>query len=315
MTTTSKFLKAILNTLSEHIVVIGKEGFILCANDSWKIFGENNNYSNNDKWQDINYLDVCDASAATGDSDAQATAIGIRKVINNELDSFDLEYPCHSPHEQRWFRMRIKPFRVDENIYYVISHQNITERKLAEEEVLKLSRLDGLCNIPNRRYFDQFLQDEWNRCKRLNMPISLAMIDIDHFKHLNDTYGHQIGDECLKALASLLKEFIQRSSDLCCRYGGEEFSLIFGNTTLAQALPLIEKLQERIRTLQISDQIFSLLLPAITVSIGLVTMYPNNDNDEHTLIKMADELLYCAKNGGRNQIVSQNIETKKPYIH
>lgn len=307
MTVTIEFLKAILNTISEHIVVIDKNGIIQCANYSWKIFGKNNNYSQNDDWQNINYLDVCDTSASTGDSDAKATAVGIRKVINNELDTFHLEYPCHSPDEKRWFIMQIKPFNVDDTTYYVISHQNITERKLAEEEILKLSRLDPLCTIPNRRYFDEFLKDEWKRCARLKMPISLAMIDIDYFKLLNDTYGHQAGDECLKTLSSLLKEFVQRPSDLCARYGGEEFVLIFGNTTLTQSLTLIEKLQEQIRLLNIPNQLSS-ILPVVTVSVGLVTIYPDNTSNENRIIKAADELLYRAKNMGRNQIVSQNFE-------
>jgi len=307
MTATIGFLKAILNTISEHIVVIDKTGIIQCANYSWKAFANNNNYSQNDDWLNINYLDVCDASAATGDSDAKATATGIRKVINNELDSFHFEYPCHSPDEKRWFIMQIKPFNIDDSTYFVISHQNITERKLVEEEVLKLSRLDGLCHIPNRRYFDEFLKDEWNRCKRLNMPISLALIDIDYFKLLNDTYGHQAGDEYLKTLASLLKEFVQRPSDLCARYGGEEFALIFGNTTLTQSLTLIEKLQAQIRLLHIPNQSSS-ILPTVTVSIGLVAIYPDNSTDETRLIKATDQLLYRAKNTGRNQIVSQNFE-------
>jgi diguanylate cyclase (GGDEF)-like protein len=309
MTVTIEFLKAILNTVSEHIVVIDKHGVIQCVNYSWKAFGKNNSYSLNSDWYSVNYLDVCDASAATGDNDAKVTAAGIRKVINNESDSFHLEYPCHSPDEQRWFIMRINPFNVDHRTYYVISHQNITERKLAEEAVLKLSRLDGLCNIPNRRYFDEFLKDEWNRCARLKMPISLAMIDIDYFKLLNDTYGHQAGDECLKVLASLLKEFVQRPSDLCARYGGEEFALIFGNTTFAQSLTLIEKLKEQIRLLHIPNQ-GSSISPIVTVSIGLVAIYPDNSTDENTLIKVTDDLLYRAKNSGRNQIISQNFELK-----
>lgn len=95
--------------------------------------------------------------------------------------------------------MRVTPFQVHNNDYFVISHQNITERKLAEEEVRNLARIDGLTGIPNRRTFDEFLCDEMKRCARLNKPICLAVIDVDHFKLLNDTYGHQSGDGCLVA--------------------------------------------------------------------------------------------------------------------
>lgn len=305
MLITIDFLKAILNTITEHIVVIDKEGAILCVNQRWIEFANHNDYKKSTDWHNVNYLHVCDNSASLGDPYAIETVIGIRKVINGELDTYWLEYPCHSPNEKRWFIMRVSPFYIENTAYYVISHQNITERKLAEEEVLNLSRLDGLCNIPNRRYFDDFLQEEWKRCQRLKRPITLAMIDIDHFKLLNDTYGHQAGDECLKAIASVLKEVTQRPGDLCARYGGEEFALIFGDTTLEQSILVIEKLQEQIRLLQLPNET-SPIKPTVTISIGLATMYPDQYTDQNTLINTADKMLYTAKNQGRNRIIASN---------
>jgi len=127
-----EFLGSILNTLAEQIVVINRGGDILFTNQSWIDFGKNNN-APSENWTSINYLNTCDISAAEGDLDAIKAADGIRKVIQNELDTFYLEYPCHSPNEKRWFTMRIKPFRLQNSTYYLISHHNITERKLAEE--------------------------------------------------------------------------------------------------------------------------------------------------------------------------------------
>lgn len=166
---------------------------------------------------------------------------------------------------------------------------------------MNLSRIDGLTDIPNRRYFDEFIKNEWNRCRRLNIPISLAILDLDYFKLLNDTYGHQTGDDCLRAVGKLLTKFGKRPNDLVARYGGEEFALVYGGVDLGQAKTLIEPLIDEIRLLNIPNK-ESEIQPILTASIGLSTMYPNKDNTESELIKHADELLYIAKEKGRNQI-------------
>ncbi|MBR9729171.1 diguanylate cyclase [Shewanella intestini] len=293
------FFKSILDTMTEHIVVINTQGNIVFVNHAWKTFSQLNECTINDPWDDVNYLAVCDNAAAMGDEFGIKAAKGIRAVINKQQDNFYFEYPCHSQTDKRWFMMRTTPFITNDKAYFVISHQNITERKVAEEKVLNLSRIDGLTAIPNRRYFDEFISDEWRRCKRLNMPISLAMVDLDHFKLLNDTYGHQAGDECLKSIGHILKNFGQRTGDLSARYGGEEFALVFGNTTKTQAVNLSKKLLEQIRALKISNK-YSPTLAILTASIGVATMQPNGTNGHDQLIKEADRLLYIAKQHGRN---------------
>lgn len=295
------FLKSILNTVTEHIAVIDKRGNIQYVNLSWDKFSQNNDYSPKSTWSNINYLETCDKSAALGDTLAQDTASGIRKVINNEEKEFYIEYPCHSPSEQRWFMMRVTPFQFNDESYYVLSHQNITERKLAEEKVLNLSQFDGLTNIANRRHFDPFFNDEWNRCQRLNMPITLAMIDLDHFKSLNDTYGHLTGDECLKKVATVLQNFAKRPSDVCARYGGDEFILVLGNTDLEKCKVMINKLHDAICELKIQN-IHAPSTPIVTASIGLATIYPDKKTTKEDLIQAADKALYTAKELGRNQV-------------
>ena len=133
------------------------------------------------------------------------------------------------------------------------------------------------------------------------MPISLAIIDLDHFKLVNDTYGHQAGDECLKAVGKVLKEFSNRPGDICARYGGEEFALVYGGTSLDQAKILVSDLLNHIRSLNIPNE-KSATLSTLTVSIGLTTMYPSKENNESDLIKKSDKLLYAAKENGRNQL-------------
>ena len=294
-------LKSVLDTITEHIVVIDSEGAILFVNKSWSSFGQNNACSIDKTWNDVNYLKECDKAAAMGDDFGVKAASGIRSVIKATTKEFYFEYPCHSPDEKRWFMMRVAPFTIQETNCFVISHQDITERKLAEEEVLNLSRLDGLTNIPNRRYFNEFLEGEWKRCIRLGQSISLAIIDLDHFKLLNDTYGHQAGDKCLKSIGNVLKKFGNRPTDICARYGGEEFAIVYGDTSLEQAKILVSKLLDEIRSLNIPNE-KSPTLPILTVSIGLAEMHPNKENNESDLIKKSDESLYLAKENGRNQI-------------
>ncbi len=299
-----EFFKSILDTITEHVVVINSNGDIIFANQSWINFGLNNNCLLNGSWDSINYLKVCDESVAMGDELASKAAEGIRKVINKEHAKFYLEYPCHSLHEQRWFMMWVTTFQVEKTDYYVISHQNITERKLAEEKALDSSRSDCLIGIPNRRCFNEFLSKEWKRCARLNTPITLAFIDIDHFKELNDTYGHQAGDECLQRIGRILKEYGKRPSDICARWGGEEFVLLFGNTTLDTALGIMNKFNNAIRALKIPNR-NSPISPTVSVSIGVASMSPKDKPTESILIKYADNLLYIAKRNGKNQIASK----------
>ena len=202
--------------------------------------------------------------------------------------------------------MRVTPLELEDNAYFVISHQNITERKFAEEEILNLSRADGLTNIPNRRHFDEFLGGEWKRCARLKLPITLSFIDIDHFKILNDTYGHQAGDECLRTIGAILKEVTGQPSDMCARYGGDEFSIVFGDTTIEKSLDISMALLDAIRGLKIPNA-NAPTMPIVTASIGLATMYPTDLNSEIELIKAADSQLYSAKQNGRNQIEAKCV--------
>ncbi|MFA3790875.1 diguanylate cyclase [Aliiglaciecola sp. SL4] len=298
-----EFLSLVLDSITEHIVVIDEAGDIKYVNRSWSAFGSNNECTVGHDWRGVNYLDVCDKAAAVGDDFGANAGDGIRSVVAQNSSLFYLEYPCHSPNEPRWFMMRVSPFGLADANYFVISHQNITERKLAEEKVLNLSRIDELTGVANRRHFNEFIESEWERCHRHNMPISLAMIDLDYFKLLNDSYGHQVGDKCLKSIGEILQNYVHRPSDICARYGGEEFAIVYGDTNLQQAKGLINKLLEHIRTLNILNE-NSPIGPTLTASIGLYSTHPNGDSNVIELIRRTDDLLYLAKKNGRNQIYS-----------
>lgn len=301
METSQEFLKLILDSITEHIVVIDEEGVIRFVNKSWSSFGTSNECVVDSTWNGTNYIDVCDKAAKMGDEFGTKAGEGIRKVIEKKESIFYFEYPCHSPDEKKWFMMRVTPFQINENNYFVILHQNITERKLAEEEVTELARIDGLTGVSNRRTFDEFLSNEMKRCARLNKPICLAIIDMDHFKILNDTYGHQSGDECLVKIGELLKNFSNRPSDLCARYGGEEFALIWGDTSLEKAKTFANTLLSRITELNIPN-VNSPIKSYLTASIGLIEVVPNRNSKESELIGKADNMLYKAKENGRNKV-------------
>ena len=179
---------------------------------------------------------------------------------------------------------------------------NVIEGKPAKEIALIPSLIDGLTKVPNRRYFDHFLESEWKRCSRLNSPIAFAIMDIDHFKLFNDHYGHQVGDECLMKIGGVLNKFGKRPGDLLARYGGEEFSFVFGNTTIVQSMVVINRIIYAIAAHKIPHE-KSPTKPIVTVSIGLAMMYPNRLINAKDLIEAADKSLYTAKVNGRNRVV------------
>jgi len=295
------FFKAILDSVTEQMAVIDEKGIIVFVNQSWISFGRKYN-GTQENWENVNYLDICDKVATMGDTSSIKAAKGIRKIIKAEKELFSFEYPCQIETQKLWFMMRVTPLTLSEKRYFVISHHNITKRKRAEEIVLNHARIDSLTKLPNHRFFHQFFKQAWKQCVRLRVPLTLAMIDIDYFKMVNDTYGHQKGDEYLAKIGSVLKSIAKRPSDLSARYGGEEFAIILGNTSLEPSVAIMNKLLKTIRDLKIPNP-NSPILPIVTASIGLITLYPNALSTEKELIKKADDLLYQAKNKGRNQLI------------
>jgi diguanylate cyclase (GGDEF)-like protein len=249
---------------------------------------------------------VCDASADSGDQLGRQTSQGLRSLLKRQTTHFEIEYPCDSPTQQRWFLMRASTFELQGERYAVISHSNITQRKLAEERVRRLSRLDDLTQIANRRHFDEWFNKEWRRCVREGSPLSLAIIDIDYFKQLNDNLGHHAGDDCLKAVSGLLRFHTRRPNDLCARYGGDEFVLVYANTTLDDARTQLSRLRQAVEALNLPNP-RTPTGPKITLSIGLASALPDRETDPNRLIRVADKLLYAAKHAGRNRIEAMAI--------
>ncbi|WP_338014520.1 diguanylate cyclase [Pseudomonas cavernae] len=182
--------------------------------------------------------------------------------------------------------------------------QDLEQAKLRLEsaitELARLSQTDPLTELCNRRHFDECIRQELCRAKRSQTPLALLMIDIDHFKALNDNHGHPFGDECLRAVAVLLRQFSQRAGDLAARFGGEEFILLLPGTHRTAAGLLAENLRQAIAALALQHDGQTVRLSA---SIGLIAEVPHLDAGVDELIKLADAALYRAKRAGRNRVV------------
>lgn len=175
-----------------------------------------------------------------------------------------------------------------------------TERQALHDALHKLAYRDGLTGVSNRRHFDQVLQSEWQRCRRSQRPLALLMIDIDHFKLYNDTYGHQQGDICLQSVASALQSAFKRSHDLVARYGGEEFICLMPDCDLDGARSQAQVLCQVIQDLGL-PHISSLTSSVVTISIGVACQIPDEHSTPEMLVTTADDNLYRAKKKGRNR--------------
>jgi diguanylate cyclase (GGDEF)-like protein/PAS domain S-box-containing protein len=174
----------------------------------------------------------------------------------------------------------------------------LAEIRQLQEKLRDQAIRDALTGLYNRRYLDETMERELSRAQREGYPVTVAMIDIDFFKKLNDTYGHQAGDEMLKELGALLKKGA-RMADVPCRYGGEEFMLVLPNMPLEVAHQRAEIWRDSFKALRVNFGQFEL---HSTISIGLAT-YPGHGKSRDALIEAADQALYIAKHGGRDQVV------------
>jgi diguanylate cyclase (GGDEF)-like protein len=181
--------------------------------------------------------------------------------------------------------------------------RNHIELKRQRDLLALLTFQDGLTGIANRRRFDQFLALEWRRGLRSGRPLSLVLMDLDHFKHYNDALGHLAGDDCLKRVAHAIMQGSGRPGDLAARYGGEEFACVLAETESGGAANVAEHIVRAIRDLAILHP-NSAVAKVVTLSAGVATVVPRAGMDVETIIRTADRALYDAKDQGRNRVAS-----------
>ncbi len=183
---------------------------------------------------------------------------------------------------------------------------NHLDLKRSRDTLERMARLDGLTGLANRRTFDDMLAREWRRLARVNNPLAVIMMDVDHFKLFNDTYGHGGGDGCLKQIAAAAAGALQRPADVVARYGGEEFVALLPDTTLDGALMVAEAIRAAVVALDIPHSA-SKTAAHVTLSLGAACTVPQPDGKPEDLVEAADAQLYAAKSGGRNQVHGRTL--------
>lgn len=191
-------------------------------------------------------------------------------------------------------------------------HDRTKELESANKKLSELSITDSLTGLSNRRDFEKNLNETWDVAKRKSAYISLIICDIDHFKDVNDTYGHQAGDIVLKNVANVLKSSLNRSTDFIARYGGEEFVIVLFDTSDKGAHELCVNIQHKLQNMDhfIDD---TLSIEPITLSFGINSLIPTTENSSDNLFRLADKALYEAKANGRDCIV-HNVEGEMSFI-
>jgi diguanylate cyclase (GGDEF)-like protein len=179
------------------------------------------------------------------------------------------------------------------------------ELQAANSQLEILSITDGLTGLANRRRFESYWTDEWQRAMRQATPLAVIMLDVDHFKAYNDHYGHPQGDQCLRRVGAVLQASVRRAGELAARYGGEEFVVVMPGVTQQQALETARGILIAMREAQLphaSSPVASML----TLSLGVAVGIPQATDEREYLLKMADTALYAAKKNGRNRVVQAN---------
>lgn len=193
----------------------------------------------------------------------------------------------------------VKPFHLPIVTARVRNHLKLKQKTDLLESLVML---DGLTGIPNRRRFDQTLDDEWLRARRDGTPIATIIADIDHFKEYNDHFGHAAGDHCLTKIAAALEKTLNRAGDLVARYGGEEFVAILPDTDEHGAREVAERFLKAIEALALPNPL-STVADHVTISIGFASATPRDSHGAIDLLEQADQRLYQAKALGKNRIV------------
>jgi two-component system cell cycle response regulator len=236
------------------------------------------------------YLDYF--AACAGDPGAVHPA-GAREVLIRHRDG-----------SLRAMDLTLTPMVSGEQLFIGLLH-DITHHKRSETALQHAALVDQLTQIANRRHFDSFLEQEWHRALRSGQPLSLIVLDVDHFKLYNDTLGHAAGDLCLQQVAAALQARALRTTDLAARYGGEEFVLLFAETTLETAVALAESIRASVESLHLPHP-RSPTGEWLTVSMGVASIVPSQLDRIEQFFVAADRMMYAAKEGGRNRVEAIN---------
>lgn len=306
----------LLDALAAQIAVLDASGRVVAVNERWKRFARDNGGDGLACYVGGDYLAACEDAARQGDEAAGRVLSALRELQAGARGFFQVEYPCHSPTEERWFIVHLSSFTHDGRVYLVTAHEEITSRVAMEQRVetanaeldainhelqqalgreRQTARTDELTGIGNRRRFFEVAETLFAVARRYRTPFSLCIFDIDGFKLINDRIGHLGGDEVLRQVARTTAAQT-READLVARYGGEEFILAMPNTDANGAHAAAENIREAIAERRLTWQGEEV---RVTVSAGVAQMLADEGSLD-ALIARADAALYEAKAAGRN---------------
>lgn len=293
----SREANAVLDALPQHIALLDRQGTILFVNRAWRIFAEENGGELSRLCEGTSYLAACDGATPEGRSEGLAFAEAVRKVLAGKLDEFSMEYECSSPGRPRWFVAHVSRLSGGRAVNAVISHEDVTTLKLAEEAANQLAHFDPLTRLPNRLLLEDRLQQALVHAERDAQQVAILFLDLDRFKQVNDTLGHDAGDQLLKAVAKRLRSCVRRS-DTVARLGGDEFVMV-----LYPVLKMrhVEAVAEKIQGLLAEPYLIAGQEIESTVSVG-ISVYPNDGETVAALLRNADLAMYRAKERGRNNV-------------
>ncbi len=287
----------ILDALPANIALLDEEGRIIEANESWQKQVEESGLAQ--YAIGANYLTACEwlANRSQGEQrrDTEHFAADLRGILAGGYESITRIFPAHTPERQRWFRINIAPLHTRSKRGAVVMYVEITESMLAEQRLLHLSQYDSLTELPNRLLFRDRLTTAVAMARRNGSHVAVCLLDLDRFKAINDTLGHQVGDQLLLEVSHRLKDCV-RDSDTVSRFGGDEFALILPELPDPQDCTLVAE-----RIIESLGSPFSLAGSEFfaTASIG-ITLFPADAEDPDTLLRNADTAMYRAKEMGRN---------------
>jgi diguanylate cyclase (GGDEF)-like protein/PAS domain S-box-containing protein len=298
----NQFQQAVFDSLSTQIAVLDRHGNVQQTNAAWQEYAVQHGYADCCGFIGANYLEVLERVAGKDQATFLAASAGIAEVISGQAPLFQLQYASHAPQEVRWFLMKVTPVR-DAQGRVVVSHEDISKLKAAELASLTLVNIDALTGALSRRNFLNLAEQELARSTRYKLPLMVLMLDLDHFKLINDSHGHAAGDVVLMRFVQTVAGVL-RESDFMGRIGGEEFAVLLPNTTLEGGRTLAQRIVETVRNSPVA--VDSNHIP-ITVSIGASCL--SDETSVSDLLKLADAALYRAKKGGRDRL---EVEPGRP---
>ena len=306
----TRFNQSVFDSLDTQIMVLDHDGVTLQTNAAWRRYAMHGATAAIDSWQGRKYLDILACMVENQPRTMQAAAAGLASVLSGAAPCFKLEAPFFVPADKAWFSMKITAMR-DADKRIVVSHENVSDIKAAEQASLQLANTDALTGALSRRHFLNLAEQERGRSERYGLPLVLLMLDLDHFKLINDSFGHATGDIVLMGFVQTVKSVL-RDSDLIGRLGGEEFAVLLPNTSMKGGQALGQRIIESVCSTPIEAEGHHI---TYTVSAGAACL--SGQTSLTDLLRHADAALYQAKGRGRNRIEvdgvpGESINSAKP---